>query len=54
MEANFTELKVHLAVVLTGGVRNLEDLLREIEKRPGVRVVYVRTSGGKLRITEEP
>ncbi len=51
--ADFTDLRVNLAVVVNGSVGTLQRLLREIESRPGVKVVYVRTSGSHLRIVEE-
>ena len=49
----FGDLRVNLAVVLNGEVATLRAVLRDLESRPGVRVVYVRTSGSHLRIVEE-
>ena len=51
--AEFGELRVNVGLVLTGSVRALQALLHELESRPGVRIVYVRTSGSHLRIVEE-
>ena len=51
--ADFVELRVNVGLVLSGSVRTLQALLRELESRPGVRIVYVRTSGSHLRIVEE-
>ena len=51
--ADFGELRVNVGLVLSGSVRALQALLRELESRPGIRVVYVRTSGSHLRIVEE-
>ena len=51
--ADFGDLRVNVGLVLNGPVRTLQALLRELETRPGVRVVYVRTSGSHLRIVEE-
>ena len=51
--ADFGELRVNVGLVLSGSVRTLQALLRELESRPGVRIVYVRTSGSHLRIVEE-
>ena len=51
--ADFGELRVNVGLVLSGSVRTLQALLRELESRPGVRIVYVRTSGKHLRIVEE-
>ena len=51
--ADFGELRVNVGLVLSGSVRALQALLRELESRPGVRIVYVRTSGSHLRIVEE-
>ena len=51
--ADFGELRVNVGLVLSGSVRALQALLRELEARPGIRVIYVRTSGSHLRIVEE-
>ncbi len=51
--ADFSDLRVNVGLVLNGSVRTLQALLRELEARPGFRVVYVRTSGSHLRIVEE-
>lgn len=47
------DLRVNVGLVLNGPVRTLQALLRELENRPGVKVVYVRTSGSRLRVVEE-
>jgi len=47
------DLRVNVGLVLNGPVRTLQALLRELENRPGVKVVYVRTSGLRLRVVEE-
>ncbi len=47
------DLRVNVGLVLNGPVRTLQALLRELEDRPGVKVVYVRTSGSRLRVVEE-
>ncbi len=47
------DLRVNVGLVLNGSVRTLQQLLKELETRPGVRVVYVRTSGSRLRVVEE-
>ena len=51
--ADFSDLHVNLGLVVNGSVRALQALLRELETRPGVKVVYVRTSGSRLRVVEE-
>ncbi len=51
--ANFGDLRVNLGLVLNGSVGDLQRLLRELEARAGIRVVYVRTSGSRLRVIEE-
>jgi hypothetical protein len=50
---DFDGLRVNVAVVMNGPVRTLETLLRELESRPGIKVVFVRTSGGRLRVIED-
>jgi hypothetical protein len=47
------DLRVNVGLVLNGSVRTLQQLLKELETRPGVKVVYVRTSGSRLRVVEE-
>lgn len=49
----FRDLRVNLGVILNGDVETLRAVLRDLEGRPGVRVVYVRTSGAHLRVVEE-
>jgi hypothetical protein len=49
----FRDLRVNLGLILNGDVATLRAVLRELEGRPGVRVVYVRTSGSHLRVVEE-
>lgn len=49
----FRDLRVNLGVILNGEVATLRAVLRDLESRPGVRVVYVRTSGSHLRVVEE-
>lgn len=51
--ADFEDLRVNVGLILNGSVRTLQALLRELEVRPGLRLVYVRTSGSHLRIVEE-
>jgi hypothetical protein len=47
------DLRVNVGLVLNGPVRTLQAMLQELENRPGVKVVYVRTSGSRLRVVEE-
>ncbi len=47
------DLRVNVGLVLNGSVRTLQALLHELETRPGIKVVYVRTSGSRLRVIEE-
>ena len=49
----FRDLRVNLGVVLNGEVATLRAVLRDLEAKPGVRIVYVRTSGSHLRVVEE-
>ena len=49
----FRDLRVNLGVIFNGDVATLRAVLRGLESRPGVRVIYVRTSGSHLRIVEE-
>lgn len=49
----FRDLRVNLGVILNGEVATLRSVLRDLESRPGVRLVYVRTSGSHLRVVEE-
>ncbi len=51
--ADFSGLRVNLGLVLNGSVSTLQKLPTEIEAQPGVKVVYVKTSGSRLRVTEE-
>ncbi len=51
--ADFSDLRVNVGLVVNGSVRTLQALLRELETRPGIRVVYVRTSASHLRVVEE-
>ena len=47
------DLRVNVGLVLNGSVRTLQALLHELETRPGIKVVYMRTSGSRLRVIEE-
>jgi hypothetical protein len=42
-----------LAVVLRGGLPEIDALLRELRVRSDLRLIYVRTSVGRLRIVDE-
>jgi hypothetical protein len=43
-----------LALVILGPLAELDRLEREVATRQGVRLVYVKTSPGRLRIVAEP
>ena len=51
--ADFENLHVSLGVILKGPVNELQRVLHGLESLPAVRVVYVRTSGGRLRVVED-
>jgi hypothetical protein len=44
-----------LGIIFVGPVYDLETLLKELRDRQGaVRVAYVRTSAGRLKVVDDP
>lgn len=52
-KGSFRDIHASLAVVLNGSVANLEALLEELRNRRDVRLVYIRTSAGRLKIVDD-
>jgi len=52
-KADFAGLRVNVGLVINGSVRELEKLVRELEARRDLKLVFVRTSAARLRVVEE-
>lgn len=46
-------VRVSAAFVFVGDLESIDRLVRELERRPGPRCVYVKTSVGRLKIVPD-
>jgi hypothetical protein len=52
---DFDDVWLSGAIVVRGALPAIRQLFADVRKRPGLKVVYVRASGARLRIlTEDP